>query len=317
MKPQSASEKPRSATAVVIGSVSSTAAALRGMLAGQLPVTAVLGLHHRHADTVSDFCFLGDLASQAGAAFVEFDKLTDPTVNDVLSRLRPDWLFVIGLSQLIPESLRQYARLGSIGFHPTPLPQGRGRAPVAWTILLEQPAAANLFFLCDEPDAGDIIAQRPVPVLPGDYAEDLIARTNEVLEQMVCDLCPALRSGQVPRTPQDHSRASYYPRRRPEDGLIDWNQPARVVHRLVRAVSRPYPGAFTWQAGRKLIVWRAELTSRSADGFAPGTVVGLQTGQPLVAASDCLLLLTQVEWVDMQAGSTENLVVGERFSAHG
>lgn len=317
--------------AAVIGSVSSSAAVLRGMLRGGLPVAAVCGLHERHAPRVSDYHDLRPFAAEAGAEFLAFDKVVEPDVTELLTRVRPDWLFVVGLSQLVPAEIRTLAGAGAIGFHPTPLPEGRGRAPVAWTILLQKSAAANLFFLTDEADAGDIIAQRPVEVLPDDYAGDLIARTNVVLEQMVVDLAPAFAAGNVPRTPQDHTRATYYQRRRPEDGRIDWGQPAEDAYRLVRAVSRPYPGAFCLRGGQKLVIWRAELAEdapmASATPSSPpsvrggeadadasavtGTVIALKDGLPVVQAASGALVLTDIE---LEGGSADPWTVGERLA---
>jgi len=290
--------RARGMNAALIGSVSSSAAALRGMRRGGLEMAGVLGLHERHAERVSDYCALRPLVEEAGVPFLAFDKVTEPAVSAFLSEHGVDWLFVIGLSQLVPAELRDMTRAGAVGFHPTPLPEGRGRAPVAWTILLQRPAAANLFFLTDEPDAGDIIEQRPVEVRPDDYASDLVARTNVVLEQMMADLSPAFASGHVPRTPQDHGKATYYGRRRPEDGIIAWSRPGDDVYRLVRAVSRPYPGAFTFAGGRKAIIWRADPVDGADTESAPGTVVAMRGGAPVVQTGCGLLALTDVEIVD-------------------
>lgn len=288
--------------AVLIGSVSSSEAALRGMLRGGLPVAGVLGLHERHATTVGDYRNLRPLAESAGVPYLAFDKVGEPQVRVFLESVRPDWLFVVGLSQLIPAELRTLARAGAVGFHPTLLPEGRGRAPVAWTILLDRPAAANLFFLTDEPDAGDLIAQRPVPVLPDDYACDLIERTNVVLEELLVETAPLFRSGQVPRTPQDHSRATYYARRRPADGLIDWCQPAEHVYRLIRAAGRPYPGAFTLHRGVRLTIWRGKPVPAAGRGGAPGTVISTDEGRPLVQTASGLILVTDMEYTGPSAG---------------
>jgi methionyl-tRNA formyltransferase len=297
--------------AALIGSVSSSAAVLRGMLRGGLEVAGVCGLHARHAERVSDFCDLRPFAEAAGVPFVAFDKVVEAGVVEFLTQRRPDWLFVVGISQLVPAAVRELARVGAVGFHPTMLPEGRGRAPVAWTILLQKPAAANLFFLTDEADAGDIIAQRPVEVLPDDYAVDLIARTNVVLEQMVVDLAPVFASGNVPRMPQDHSRATYYARRRPEDGRIDWNQPAEDVYRLVRAAGRPYPGAFCFRGRRKVVIWRGGVLGGPAENTftppgpplvrggeacaTPGIIVSVSGDGPVVATARGRLVLTDIE----------------------
>jgi len=223
---------------------------------------------------------------------------------------RPDWLFVVGLSQLVPANVRDLAGAGAVGFHPTLLPEGRGRAPVAWTILLQRPAASNLFFLTDEPDSGDMIDQRPVPVLPDDYAADLIGRTNMVLEQQCADLSPAFASGHVPRCPQDHSKATFYPRRRPEDGQIDWTRPVEDIYRLIRAVSHPYPGAFTSCEGRKIITWRARPATGPESNAQPGTITAVIAGHPTIQTGSGLLELTEIE---MAGRSDVRLAVGDKL----
>lgn len=280
----------------LIGSVSSSWHALRGLYAGGVEVVGVCGLDERFAGTVSDYRSLRELAGQHGTPYLAFDRVADPAVREFLNARRPDLLFVIGLSQIVPASVRDVARFGAVGFHPTPLPRGRGRAPVAWTILLGEPAAANLFFLTDEPDAGDLIAQRPVEVRPDDYAADLIDRTNLVLEQMVTDLAPAIREGRLEWRPQDHSKATWYAKRTPADGLIDWSRPAEAVYRLIRAASHPYPGAFTYHHGEKLIVWRAEPQRPARHVGLPGQIVDIAERGLLVCCGDGgLLWLTETE----------------------
>jgi methionyl-tRNA formyltransferase len=296
--------------AALIGSVSSSSATLRGMIRGGLPVACVLGLHERYRDAVSDYHDLRPLAEQANTPFLAFEKVNEPAVEEFLRQHRPDWLFVIGLSQLMPKQLREIARAGAVGFHPTPLPEGRGRAPVAWTILLQRPAAANLFFLTDEADAGDIIDQRLVEVMPDDYSEDLIARTNVALEQMVADLSPAFASGQVPRRPQDHSKATYYQRRRPEDGIIDWSRSADEIYRLIRAAGRPYPGAFTFCDGRKMVIWRARPVAGVEAGGQPGVVVAELSGRAVVQTGCGQIELIETQFADIQQGVP---VVGRRL----
>ncbi|MCH7704135.1 MAG: methionyl-tRNA formyltransferase [Planctomycetes bacterium] len=241
-----------------MGSVSSSHCALDALIRGGVELTGVLGVDESESQRISDFQALRPLAESAGVPFQPFVRVTEPAVERFLEARAPDLLWVIGLSQLLPQRIIGIARHGGVGFHPTMLPRGRGRAPVAWTILLGERAAVNLFFLTDEPDAGDIIIQREVPVLPDDYSEDLIRRTNGVLADAILELAPAIKSGALPRVPQDHSRATYYKKRTPDDGLIDWSRPTDAIYRLIRAAGRPYPGAFTFSEGRKVTIWRGE-----------------------------------------------------------
>jgi len=299
----------------LIGSVSSSQAVLDALIRSGVEITCVLGLDAALADRVSDYRDLRPLAEQAGIPFRAFTKVDAPEVAAFLEQHRPDMLWVIGLSQLVPRPLVELAPQGGVGFHPTPLPKGRGRAPVAWTILLDQPAAASLFYLADEPDAGDIIMQRPVPVLPDDYSEDLIARTNQVLAAMVCELAPRIISGDVPRTPQDHSQATHYPKRTPDDGLIRWDRPADQIYKLIRAAGRPYPGAFAYVRGEKIIVWRGRPASPDAvpkPGQAgPGVVLATdRDAGALVATGEGAIWLTEVQ-LAAQAPAGSLLGVGE------
>ncbi len=288
----------------LMGGVSSSLCCLDALIRGGVEITGVLALDESQIGTVSDYRSLRPLAERVNLPFLSFVKVGEPVVEDFLTAHAPDLLWVIGLSQLVPGRLIRIARRGGVGFHPTMLPWGRGRAPVAWTILRGEHAAATLFYLTDEPDAGDIIAQREVPVLPDDYSEDLIARTNKVFSHVVLGLAPLIRTGKLPRTPQDHDKATYYSQRTPADGLIDWTQTSDAIYRLVRAAGRPYPGAFTYAAGRKVTVWRArparqdEIASSIADARC-GTILltDVERGA-LTRTSDGGLWLTETATED-------------------
>ena len=296
----------------LIGSVTSSWFALDALIRGGVNVIAVLGLDESREPKVSDYRSLRSLAVQAGIPFLSFVKVSEPAVRQFLLEYKPDMLWVIGLSQLIPGSLIDLAPHGAVGFHPTMLPHGRGRAPVAWTILKGAPAAVNLFFLTDEPDAGDIIVQREVPVMPDDYSEDLIHRTNLVLRDVVLELAPLIKSGKIPRTPQDHTKAAYYPKRTPEDGLIDWSNSAEDIYRLIRAAGRPYPGAFTWCNGVKMIIWRAGYAKEKKG--APGEILAVEKDKGiLVATGDDAIWINEFQFelpFDTKKSLKKSVVLG-------
>lgn len=293
----------------IIGSVSSSEAVLQALHRGGVPVVGVLGLDPQAASAVSDFRDLRPAAQAIAAPFGYFRKLSEPHVEQFIRDCRPDLLWVVGLSQMAPRELISLAPGGAVGFHPTMLPRGRGRAPVAWTIILGEPAAVSLFYLTDRADAGDLIAQRPVLVRPDDYARDLIDRTNNVLGEVVMELAPAIRGGRLPRHPQHDGLATYYPKRTPDDGLIDWCHATESIYRLVRGVSHPYPGAFTFAEKRKLIVWRGRPASprevAAAQHDPPGRVlaVGGEHGT-LVRTIDGGFWLARLECADRQGPPT-------------
>lgn len=300
----------------LMGSVSSSWHALDALIRGGVDVTSVLGVDESRAERISDYRSLRELALKAGIPFHSFVKVSEPRVEAFLEAHAPDLLWVIGLSQMVPERLIKLARFGGVGFHPTMLPEGRGRAPVAWTILRGARAAANLFFLSDEPDAGDIIVQREVPVLPDDYSEDLIHRTNLVLAEATLELAPQIRAGNIPRTPQDHSKATYYPKRTPADGLIDWAATTDQIYRLIRAAGRPYPGAFTHYKQRKLTVWRGQPGQMPAGAGAtePGYIAAIDKASgALVATGDGSIWMTEIE-LEGHDPARHILEIGTRLS---
>ena len=299
----------------VLGSVSSSWHALEALLRGGVEVTGVLGVDESQAARISDYRSLRDLAVSAQVPFHSFVKVSEPGVAEFLSAHPPDLLWVIGISQLVPDRLIAIARDGGIGFHPTLLPEGRGRAPVAWTILRDARAAVSLFYLTPEPDAGDLIAQREVPVLPDDYSEDLIARTNRVLDDVVLDLAPALKAGRVLRTPQDPARVTHYPRRTPADGLINWSVSTDRIYRLIRAAGRPYPGAFTHLGQEQIILWRGQpqLHAPPVSNLAhlpAGTLCG-DADTLIVRTQDGYIRLTEI---GCTAATRRQLVPGARFT---
>jgi len=295
----------------LMGSVSSSWHSLDALIRSGVEVTGVLGVDESQAERISDYRSLRELANKAGIPFHAFVKVSEPGVEEFLRDRPPDLLWVIGLSQLVPERLISIARQGGVGFHPTMLPEGRGRAPVAWTILLGARAAANLFFLTDKPDSGDIIIQRETPVLPDDYSEDLIRRTNLVLAEAIVELAPRLQAGDIPRTPQDDSKATYYQKRTPADGLMDWTKTSDEIYRLIRAAGRPYPGAFTYHQTLKLTVWRGRPAHRpiSARNFEPGRVIRVTDNDgALVAAGDGALWITEAA---VEGGSAMREIISE------
>lgn len=298
----------------LLGSVSSTLTCLEAFIESGVTVTGVLGVDESRGEAISDYRSLRETATGAGVPFLSFVRVRELEVAEFLQAHKPDMLWVIGISQLVPDELIKLAPHGGIGFHPTMLPEGRGRAPVAWTILKDARAAVSLFYLTDKADAGDLIAQREVPVLPDDYSEDLIARTNVYLKSVIRDLAPRIIAGEVPRTPQDHDRATFYEKRTPADGLIDWTQPTDQVYRLIRAAGRPYPGAFTYAQGAKLTIWRGRPAgspgSVGAELPAPGAIVDVgAAGELTIATGDGTMIATEIEF-----DGTGPITAGDRCS---
>jgi methionyl-tRNA formyltransferase len=144
--------------------------------------------------------------------------------------------------------------------HGSLLPKYRGRAPTNWAVLNgETETGATLHEMIARPDAGAIVDQIAVPILPDDTGQQVFDKVTVAAEQVLWRSLPALIAGQAPRRANEVARGSYFSGRRPEDGRIDWAQPAARIYDLMRAVAPPYPGAFTEIAGRRLVVAAARL----------------------------------------------------------
>ena len=208
---------------VLVGAVESSQVALRTLVdCGRAPV-GVLTLPRDLAGRHSDFADLARPASKAGAEIVLAADINSAESLEALRRLSPDLVLVVGWSQICGREFRSIAALGAVGFHPSALPKMRGRAVIPWTILRdEKETASTLFWLDAGTDSGDIIAQSFFPVAPAETARSLYARHLANLSAMLPQALTHIASGTAPRLPQDHSKATYCARRRPEDGFIDW-----------------------------------------------------------------------------------------------
>jgi methionyl-tRNA formyltransferase len=222
---------------------------------------------------------------------------------------------------LIRDELLMLPPLGFIGMHPTMLPTGRGRAPIPWAIILGLKETGTTWFYVDPgADTGDILIQQKVPVLDTDTSSTLGARTDDVAAELLVKALPLLACNRAPRIKQDQSAATVWPRRRPEDGIIDWSRDAGALCRWVRALTHPYPGAFTYLTGRKLWIWSAERASVPLAG-APGEVLAVDHRGALVATGKGLLNVTHVQWegrteaTAMEAGLKPHMRFGQLLAA--
>lgn len=248
---------------------------LRELLQAGAAVTAVV----THADDPGEeiwFRSVRELAESHSIPVLDPRDVNQPQWIERLRHDAPDFLFSFYYRKLLGNELLQLPKLGALNLHGSLLPKYRGRAPVNWAILNgERETGVTLHYMVEKPDRGDIVAQKAVPIEETDTAHSVYAKLTEAAAQLLRETYPLLCRGHAPRVPQDHSQATYFGGRRPQDGLIDWQRQARQIYNLVRAVTHPYPGAFTYWRGRQLIVWEAAVSSEAVVEHAPGTIVSI------------------------------------------
>ena len=177
-----------------------------------------------------------------------------------IQKLAPDYLFSFYYRHMIPAELLACAKVAALNMHGSLLPKYRGRASVNWAILHgETQTGATLHIMETKPDAGDIVGQSTFSIGANETATDVFGKVSHAAVQVMKQVLPDLVQGHVPRKPNLLAQGSYFGGRKPADGQILWQQTAKQVHDLVRAVAPPYPGAFTDWQGQRMIVARTSL----------------------------------------------------------
>ena len=300
---------------VLAGSVNSSRLTLEALVRHKAHIVGVLGLAPEAAANTSGYVCLADAAERAGLPCVEFSDINHPDIVEQVRDWAPDLLFVVGLSQMVKSPLLELPRQAGVGYHPTRLPAGRGRAPLPWLTLDAANGAATFFVMTGEADAGGILAQETFDVSPTDYVGDVAKAQFEAIERALEAWIPLLLAGHWNPRPQHDDLATWNGRRAPADGLIDWNRPAGEIHSLIRAVSRPFPGAYSHHHGQKLVVWRAELESELPFRGVTGRILKIDPERgALVQTGDGLLWLVEVKRIDSDGETTSpRLAVGSRL----
>ncbi len=216
---------------------------------------------------------VAELARARGVPVKLVDALDAAADEAALRAAAPDFLFSFYFRSMIPARVLSIPSEGALNMHGSLLPSFRGRAPVNWAILKGAPfTGASLHYMTEKPDAGDLVDQEKVPIGPDDDALAVSRRVSEAAVAVLARSWPKLKAGAAPRVPLDLTKGSYFGARRPEDGLIDWFRPAQEVHDLVRAVSRPWPGAFTDSFGPRVTIWRTRLSGYGGHDTFPGKI---------------------------------------------
>ena len=201
--------------------------------------------HRDHPGETLWFQRVADTADELGLPWIYGDDPRAPELAPAVAAARPDVIFSFYYRAMIPPALLTLAPAGAYNMHGSLLPRYRGRAPTNWAVLHgETETGATLHEMVAKPDAGAIVDQSAVPILPDDTAEQVFHKVTVAAEQVLWRSLPAILAGRAPRLPNDLTQGSYYSGRKPEDGRIDWRQPAAQVYNLIRAVAPPYPGAF-------------------------------------------------------------------------
>jgi len=221
-----------------------------------------------HADDPGENRWFASVRELAEANRLRVETPEDPNTLEWIAegrRARPDFLFSFYYRHMLNSTWLDLPKRGALNMHGSLLPKYRGRAPIHWAIIHgETSTGASLHYMLEKPDAGALVDQQAVPILENDTALDVSMKVADAAQRVLARSLPKLIAGSAAAKALDLAQGSYFGRRRPEDGRIDWRQSARSVHDLVRAVAPPFPGAFTEVNGCRLAFLETRLDESPA-----------------------------------------------------
>lgn len=256
-----------------------------------------------HRDDPGEAIWFGSVAELAAARGIPVHTPEDPNTPSFVEQvrgLRPDLVFSFYYRRLLCPALLAIPSLAAMNLHGSLLPKYRGRAPLNWVLVNgESVTGVTLHHMDARADHGDIIAQRAIPIAVEDTALTLSRKLTTAARTLLGETYPLIVTGRAPRIPQDHAAATKFSRRSPADGLIDWSRSAWETFNLIRAVTRPFPGAFTVWAGRKFFLWSARPPRGRSSQAPPGTVLGAgEDGALRVATGQGVLEVLRIQAED-------------------
>jgi methionyl-tRNA formyltransferase len=297
----------RNATCVMFAYHAMGAACLEALLALGAPVAALF----THQDDPHEEVWWRSCAeiARANGIPVFTPERTDAALVKQVAALAPQIIYSVYYRYLLPDAVLSAARIGAFNLHGSLLPKYRGRAPVNWVLVNgERETGVTLHYMVARADAGDIVAQRSCAIDDNDNALSLYRKLVPLAAATIAEFHPQIVSGKAPRIRQDLAKGSYFGRRTPEDGRIDWRWPARRTFNLVRAVTHPYPGAFCYASGRKLFVWASAMARESGIFGLPGEIIGERGGGLEIAAGQGSLIVTRAQFEGADEGDAQEIV---------
>ncbi|KRL15829.1 methionyl-tRNA formyltransferase [Lentilactobacillus rapi DSM 19907 = JCM 15042] len=234
--------------------------------------------------------------------------------------LHPDFIVTAAYGQFLPTKMLNAVKIAAVNVHGSLLPKYRGGAPVQYAIMNgDKETGISLIYMVKKMDAGDILAQKAIPIEDDDDTESMFHKLSIVGRDVLLQTLPKIISGDIQATPQDADKVVFSPNIKPEEEELDFNQSAFLVDAKVRAL-RPDPGAYAMLNGKRVKIWQTAVTDDSTTAV-PGTVVKKDKHDLYLAAGNgSVLSLLEVQpagkpkqaITDYLNGSGQSLKVGQQ-----
>jgi len=299
---------------IFIGAVESSYIFLETLLEKQIKIEKVFTIFDNKYN--SDYRDLRPLCQKYNVEVVGIKNINDEENIKIIKEINPDFIFVIGISQLIKKEIIDIPKFGCIGLHPSLLPKNRGRAVLPWTILNEEKETGLTLFKIDEgADSGDILVQEKIKISEREDSNTLYQKILLAIKKVIEENIENILTQEITYKKQLEEEATYCAIRTMEDGEIDWNKSAKDIDKLIRATTKPYPGAYTYHKGEKLIIWTSEIIEKDNWSALPGQRVEILKGQGVkVKTGNGILLIKDIEYKGQQLKADNFFkIVGKKF----
>lgn len=299
---------------IFIGAVESSYIFLETLLEKQIKIEKVFTIFDNKYN--SDYRDLRPLCQKYNVEVVGIKNINDEENIKIIKEINPDFIFVIGISQLIKKEIIDIPKFGCIGLHPSLLPKNRGRAVLPWTILNEEKETGLTLFKIDEgTDSGDILVQEKIKISEREDSNTLYQKILLAIKKIIKENIENIFTQEITYKKQLEEEATYCAIRTIEDGEIDWNKSAKDIDKLIRATTKPYPGAYTYHKGEKLIIWTSEIVEKDNWSALSGQRVEILKGQGVkVKTGNGILLIKDIEYKGQQLKADNFFkIVGKKF----
>lgn len=255
----------------------------------------------------SDFLDLTNFCEDNRIEYIYSINSKEKSTLDFIRKKNPDVIYCFGWSHILIKEILNIPRLGVIGFHPAKLPYNKGRHPLIWALVLGLDTTASSFFNIDEGvDTGDLVSQVDVNINYNDDARSLYDKVMQTAKKQVFEITRDLITGNIKRYSQDHSKGNFWRKRNYQDGKIDFRMTSASIRNLIRALTRPYPGAHFVYENNDYRVWSSELMKDKKGAYIyiePGKIIDVYSKTSFLAKTgDGLIIFTETDEIDLKIG---------------
>jgi len=283
---------------VLVGGREFTRHILHDLVNSSYTVSGVVTPSAKNRSNRVGYVSMSEVCSTEDITHIKTDNINDNESKKEIQELEPDVILCCGWTQIISETVLDIPKKGFFGVHASSLPKDRGGAPVNWQLIKgRDEIGVSLFEFVPEVDHGDILKQTAVQIEDRDNIATVYDKVTVTTFDLLREGLSELDGNETDLTSQSFANATYNPKRKPKDGLIDWTRSPTFQWNWIRAQTDPYPGAFTFYEGEKVIIWDATVRDYQTSSGEPGKILSVENGEGvLVQTGDGTILIERIEF---------------------